>query len=349
MFASITCPACRHKFTIPEGAMGSRQTCPNCQSPFLAGKSVAETADVPMKFEPAAAPALNKTMLGETAPPIRYNCPRCKKPLESPAGEALTKKPCPACGQRLQVPAAPPPAAPQPNLNKTLLASDESNQATGLKPGQPMSVPTAAAPAVAAPAGQAAVGAHQSAGATAVSAKTLGIGAVLIGGFLVLVLFGCILTAVIAGGKTDAAAMVALQKELERAKAEIEQRKTDLDKQRRDEADQRQKWEAMLADLKTKQERIDRERDLDARNKEYQDNQNLALKAKAKRDEEQRDLDRQKQDSDAKFNQLLAQMKAEAEASRKALEAANQKQQIIIQQPPPPVYYPWHPRYYYGW
>ncbi len=132
MFAKIACPTCKHKFTIPEGAMGSRQTCPNCQSLFLAGKSVGE-ADVPMKSEPAAAVPINKTMLGETAPPIPYNCPRCKEPLQSPAIEAGTKKPCPKCGGRLQVPAAPPPTAAQPHLNKTLLASDETNAQTGVK------------------------------------------------------------------------------------------------------------------------------------------------------------------------------------------------------------------------
>jgi DNA-directed RNA polymerase subunit RPC12/RpoP len=126
MFAAITCPACQHKFSIPEGAMGKRQTCPNCHSPFLAGKSVAD-AEVPMKLQPAAATPINKTMLGETEPPIKYNCPRCKKPLESPAIEAGTKKPCPACGQRLQVPATPPSGAPpQAGLNKTILAADES-------------------------------------------------------------------------------------------------------------------------------------------------------------------------------------------------------------------------------
>jgi DNA-directed RNA polymerase subunit RPC12/RpoP len=127
MFAAITCPACQHKFSIPEGAMGKRQTCPNCHSPFLAGKSVAE-AEVPMKFQAAAAAPINKTMLGEIEPPIKYNCPRCKKELEAPAIEAGTKKPCPSCGQRLQVPAAaaPPLGAPQAGLNKTILAADES-------------------------------------------------------------------------------------------------------------------------------------------------------------------------------------------------------------------------------
>ena len=86
MFATIACPACKHKFTIPEGAMGNRHVCPNCQSPFIAGKSVSEAdAPIPMKYQPAPVAAINKTMLGETeppAPPIRYNCPRCKKPME---------------------------------------------------------------------------------------------------------------------------------------------------------------------------------------------------------------------------------------------------------------------------
>src|ERR1022692_3161640 len=144
MFAVITCPACQHKFTVPEAAMGKRQTCPNCHSPFLAGKSVAE-GEVPMKLQAAAVAPINKTMLGETEPPIRYNCPRCKKPLESPAIEAGTKKPCPACGGRLQVPAATPAAPPQPANNKTILASDETApQATGVKAGQPSSSPAAA-------------------------------------------------------------------------------------------------------------------------------------------------------------------------------------------------------------
>src|SRR5579863_5339776 len=123
MFARIMCPACQYKFSIPEGDMGKRQVCPNCKSPFLAGKSIgeAEQPEISMKLQPAAEGAINKTMLGESAPPIKFNCPRCKKPLESPAIEAGTKKPCPECGQRLQVPAAPSPAAgpAAAGLNKT--------------------------------------------------------------------------------------------------------------------------------------------------------------------------------------------------------------------------------------
>src|SRR5258708_7831131 len=184
MFASITCPACRHKFTIPEGAMGKSHTCPNCQSPFLAGKSVAAGAvgDVPMKFEPVPAAGINKTMLGETEPPIRYNCPRCKKPLESPAIEAGTKKPCPACGGRLQVPAAPP---PQPGLNKTILASDESN-AQAIRAAAPPPYAAAPAPAATVPA----AGAEQNRGS---NMKTYAI----VGGIAAGVVFLLLLTCVI--------------------------------------------------------------------------------------------------------------------------------------------------------
>jgi lipopolysaccharide-induced tumor necrosis factor-alpha factor len=51
--------------------------------------------------------------------PIRYNCPRCGKSLESPRSQGGQKLNCPGCGQRLQIP-QPPPAAPP--LNKTVLA-----------------------------------------------------------------------------------------------------------------------------------------------------------------------------------------------------------------------------------
>jgi DNA-directed RNA polymerase subunit RPC12/RpoP len=132
MFHLTTCPTCQTKFTIPESNVGRRQVCPHCQSPFVAGKAVA-VADVPMNPEPAVANAYNKTMIGDMGgPPIRFNCPRCKKPMEVPVIEAGAKKPCPSCGQRLQVPAAPPApvpavAAAAPGLDKTMLASDGAN------------------------------------------------------------------------------------------------------------------------------------------------------------------------------------------------------------------------------
>jgi DNA-directed RNA polymerase subunit RPC12/RpoP len=125
MFHLTTCPTCHTRFTVPEAAMGKLVTCPHCQSPFLAGKSVPE-GEPAMKVDPAVGPAYNMTMIGETGPAIHFNCPRCKKPLEAPAGEAGTKKPCPHCGQRLQVPAAPPvpAAAGQAPLDKNMLAED---------------------------------------------------------------------------------------------------------------------------------------------------------------------------------------------------------------------------------
>lgn len=128
MFTAVMCPTCQHKFRVPEGSMGKRHNCPNCQTPFLAGRSEAEPNDA-VEPQPAAVPALNKTMLAEPEPPIRSTCPRCKKSVESPASEAGTKKPCPHCGQRLLIPAPPPPAAAQPGLNKTLLALDETKAA----------------------------------------------------------------------------------------------------------------------------------------------------------------------------------------------------------------------------
>ena len=135
MLANVTCPACQHKYWLQEGEMGSRQICPNCQSPFFAGASVAEArskTSPAVTAAPGASAALQgnyaKTMIGDMSPPIKYNCPRCKAPLEASASEAGTKKNCPNCTQRLQVPAAPKPepVASSPNLNKTMLAGDES-------------------------------------------------------------------------------------------------------------------------------------------------------------------------------------------------------------------------------
>ncbi len=129
MITQVSCPACQFKSSIPEGDMGKRQVCSNCKSPFIAGASVPESR-LGRNSPPGAAPAYQQTMLAGTAPPIKFNCPRCQAPLEAPSIEAGTKKPCSACGQRLQVPAAPPPpvaaAPPPPNLNKTMLTSDAS-------------------------------------------------------------------------------------------------------------------------------------------------------------------------------------------------------------------------------
>ena len=61
---------------------------------------------------------------------IRFACPVCKTSLQSRDQDSGTKFACPACGQRLQVPAPPPPnrtvlGQPLPAPNKTVLGNPE--------------------------------------------------------------------------------------------------------------------------------------------------------------------------------------------------------------------------------
>src|SRR5438067_6209531 len=130
MLHNVTCPACQHRYVLDESQMGSRQTCPKCQSVSFAGKSTPESRPSAASAASAASAQASyaKTMVGEAAPPIKYTCPRCKAPLEAEGIEAGMKKNCPNCTQRHQVPAAPKPepAAPAPALNKTMLAGDET-------------------------------------------------------------------------------------------------------------------------------------------------------------------------------------------------------------------------------
>ena len=302
MLAQIACPTCQSKMSIPEGEMGQRHVCPHCQTPFFAGKSVSgpmvsgrplaepdpsfqktmlgDTAPA-IKFNcprcqaaqeapsieagtkkpcsacgqrlqvPAAPPTaatapqpnLNKTMMASdarvpAAPPIKYNCPSCKKPLESPASEAGIKKPCPACGQRLQIPAAPPRPLP-PNPNKTLLASDSTRpQSQGGQPGYstpsaPGAAPGASAPA---PAGQITIGSYT------ISIRTLVLAVV---GILFLLV---VVPAVIRGGKTeDLEAAAAQKKEIERVNAEVERKKREVDDMNRFLSDTRSTMKDMVA------------------------------------------------------------------------------------------------------
>jgi DNA-directed RNA polymerase subunit RPC12/RpoP len=329
MFASITCPACRHKFTIPEGAMGKSHTCPNCHSPFLAGKSVA-AGDVPMKFEPAPAAAINKTMLGETEPPIRYNCPRCKKPLESPAIEAGTKKPCPACGGRLQVPAAPP---PQPGLNKTILASDEGNAA--FRAAAPPPFASVQAPAATVPA----AGAEQSRGS---NMKTYAIVGGIAAGVVFLLLLTCIVSAVMRNNSHEQALANAKQ-EFEKLKADIAQKQALMEQKLQMEAEYQKTLNAERQAAAQKQAELQRE--IEATLKSG----NLAEKEKAAFDQRKRDLEQDKMDREARQQKDAQALQQQIAALKAQVEAGNQKAQVIISQPPPPVYYPWHPRYYYGW
>jgi len=122
MISVVYCPTCQHALKVEDAQLGRRFTCPSCNSPFLAA------APAGAKAGPEAAAPLNKTMLGEIEPPIQYSCPRCKKPLEDPASEAGTKKPCPHCGQRVQVPAASTAGAAP---NKTMLGQVEPDVPQG--------------------------------------------------------------------------------------------------------------------------------------------------------------------------------------------------------------------------
>jgi DNA-directed RNA polymerase subunit RPC12/RpoP len=419
MMARITCPACQSQFSIPEGDMGKRQVCRNCHCPFYAGTSVTEPqaqgaaggSALASAGSPPVAPAgaYNRTMLAGQSGAIKYNCPRCQAPLESPASEAGIKKPCPSCGQRLQVPAAPPPppptaAAPPPGLNKTMLAGDGSapaappikyncprckkpleapaSEANTKKPcpscGQRHQVP-AAPPAAAGPnpnktmlvtdtpgaqpyGGQpgyaAAPGqgvptaplapapAGINIGGQTVSPVTLGLVAV---AALFLLCSGVIVVpALIHGGKTeDAAAAAALKEKLERANTDVESKRDALEKATKFEADIRERINALVAkqatdeqrmhdDLRDALRRISDEKQRRDLEDQFQDKQRRAEEERRKSEEEQK--------------QLLAKAKAEAEAKAKELDQAKQAQQTIIQTPPPVYYYPpYHPRYYSWW
>jgi DNA-directed RNA polymerase subunit RPC12/RpoP len=351
MFASITCPACRHKYTIPEGAMGSRQSCPNCRTPFLAGKSVPEgaIADVPMKYEPVAAAGINKTMLGETEPPVRYNCPRCKKPLESPAIEAGTKKPCPSCGQRLQVPMPPP---PPPGLNKTILATSEGNpQAAGVSTAPPPMGSVVSNPA-AAPAAQTTPG-------SLFSRPLAVIGGIVAAGVLFL-LCTCLLAIFFSGpSAADREKLAAAQKqfadaqkELAELKESIKKREQDLEsaRQKASEAEYKKSLDAIMTQFKAQQENLDRQAERDRQ--AYLNDQQKAAEAKREQERRQRDLDEMKlqelkrqKDNETELKGQIAKLQGEVEAQKN-------RANTIIQQPPPVVYsYPYyHPyRYWNPW
>ncbi len=132
MMTPVMCPNCQHKQLLDESEMGKLQSCPSCQASFVAGKSKAEGRGVLSSASmPQQQPSYAKTMLTDSeSPPIKYNCPRCKAPLEVPASQGTTKTNCPHCSQRHQVPAAAKPAAasaPAPALNKTMLTGDEGS------------------------------------------------------------------------------------------------------------------------------------------------------------------------------------------------------------------------------
>lgn len=352
MLAKIHCPTCQHRFSIPEGAMGERQTCPNCQTIFRAGKSEAESdgrqanrssaGSANGVGSPSFRPGLDRTMLAESEPPIRYNCPRCKKPLEAPASEAGVKKPCPACGGRLQVPKAPPVPSADPNLNRTMLASDESNAAAYSAPA-PVSPGMAPAPAYAAPAPAVSAPAAGLFPMTPTT-KTYVTRGLIAAGVVLLILYGL-------GVKGAQAEQDRLMKaELDKLKADIEQKQALMDQQRQAEEASRRLWKEQMDKHEARQRELDREREQDLKNQAYLNDQRLAADAKARREEKERQLEAEKLRDQAARDARDAETKATLESLRKQLEAAKNKETTIITTPPPAPYYPWaHPRYYPWW
>ena len=136
MAANVTCPMCGLLCNPPDPA-GPEMRCPACFSLFPVKPAPASPLlERSATTAPSAAAAPNRTLLAQPEAMIRYNCPRCKKSLESPASFAGQKLNCPDCNQRLQIPQ--PSAPPQPALNKTILATEE--------PAAPLSYSTPMAP-----------------------------------------------------------------------------------------------------------------------------------------------------------------------------------------------------------
>jgi DNA-directed RNA polymerase subunit RPC12/RpoP len=123
MLATISCPVCGCKQSISEGQMKQLVTCPRCAAAFHAGASVPLAQPVEAVGQAATGPSEVEGPAARVAPAVRpagaqpeevihYNCPRCKKSLESPARMAGQKLNCPDCAQRIQVPQPPVATAP---------------------------------------------------------------------------------------------------------------------------------------------------------------------------------------------------------------------------------------------
>ncbi|HZT82207.1 MAG TPA: hypothetical protein VFA26_18410, partial [Gemmataceae bacterium] len=121
MDAVVKCPFCGQKCR-PVETPGQQARCPACLN-FIPARPAPAPA-LAGGLAPAAGPAPNRTVLAQPEAMIHYRCPRCNKPLESPASFAGQKLNCPDCNQRLQIPQpSTPPAAPP--VNKTILAAED--------------------------------------------------------------------------------------------------------------------------------------------------------------------------------------------------------------------------------
>jgi DNA-directed RNA polymerase subunit RPC12/RpoP len=152
MYMRVTCPICGHAFRVLERVLGQQVTCPACSKAFQCGSLSPPSLDTrPLPDGPAPGDdegeewfdGINPTLGTRVEQPslvhpmpvarpvlvlptqsIHYRCPRCTKPLESPAHMAGQKLNCPDCGQRLKIPQASAPPSPTPE-NKTILATED--------------------------------------------------------------------------------------------------------------------------------------------------------------------------------------------------------------------------------
>jgi DNA-directed RNA polymerase subunit RPC12/RpoP len=328
------CPRCKTPLEMPAEEAGRKRPCPACGQRLL----VPDTAPAPA---PAAPAGLNKTMLVDenqpVPPPIRYNCPNCKKPLESPASEAGTKKPCPSCGQRLQVPAA----TPQPTLNKTMLASQDSPvPGAAPAPGGARTAPTAKSSPVAA-------------GVLPTSPQGRRIALIAASGLFLLLLLGCIIPAVIRGGKSeDVDALAKMKEDLKKLTEETEKIRGELAEQNKLREKLQEEKDKASGDYLKKLSDWKFQTELAFANERYKNDKEFKEATDRKLAAEKERLDEQKRLADEQRARAETEVKKRFEDLERQLRDANQKSQTIIQQPPPVMYYPpYHPRFYwpFGW
>jgi DNA-directed RNA polymerase subunit RPC12/RpoP len=134
MVVNVTCPSCGNKCRFPQDTPAHAARCPACLQPVPLNAPPAPSLLARSTGEPAPAAPVNRTMLAQPEPMVRYVCPRCNKSLESPASFAGQKLNCPGCNQRLQVPQPSNPAPPP--VNKTILAVEQPPAAPAA-PGPP--------------------------------------------------------------------------------------------------------------------------------------------------------------------------------------------------------------------
>ena len=130
MLTLVSCPTCHHKFTIPEEAMEPAASCPNCQSLFVAGKSVAGAMahqEQAFDVEPRAwrRQRTRRAIDRCSAKWIRRSntTARAQEAAQRRSGERGRHRSHAPPAAVAQVPVTPPRSAVVDPLNKTLLAS----------------------------------------------------------------------------------------------------------------------------------------------------------------------------------------------------------------------------------